>query len=319
MSVDSAFDKLKKFVEFESKLNTLMYLKLVFKPCGESGLMHIAMERESAYIPVFKVGDKIYIPISSVLGALRAVAESIAKASIDSIKDPVEKMLAEAHCELEEDTVRHICSPLGEKYVDFVKNLVLKLKSDKNLYRYFLTDEALQEIETILKNAKQLTDIPRAVEVILSSLCPICNLLGGSGTESKISILKIEPETMGIYNTTHTSISRQSLVAAPAHLFVHEHAIIKKLTVILTIKNIEKESIEQKLLKTLLNYLTTIGIFIGGLKSIGIGKYILDVNESKGEYIDLNNIKEKKELLEILTNIEAKIQKPLKNLINELD
>jgi len=185
MSVESAVEKLRRFVELESKLSTLIYLKLVFKPYSEVGLMHIAMERETAYISVFKVGDRIYIPLSSVLGALRAVGESIAKGLTNSFADPVEKMFAEAHCELEEDTIRHICSPLGGGYIDFVKDLLNKLKGDRSLYKHFLTDEALREVETIVENAKQLMDVPRALEVVFSPLCPICNLFGGPGVESK--------------------------------------------------------------------------------------------------------------------------------------
>ncbi len=318
MSVESAVEKLRRFVELESKLSTLIYLKLVFKPYSEVGLMHIAMERETAYISVFKVGDRIYIPLSSVLGALRAVGESIAKGLTNSFADPVEKMFAEAHCELEEDTIRHICSPLGGGYIDFVKDLLNKLKGDRSLYKHFLTDEALREVETIVENAKQLMDVPRALEVVFSPLCPICNLFGGPGVESKISILRIEPEIMGIHNITRASISKQSLVALPGHLFTHEHAVIKKLSVDLIIKNIRRGSIEQKLLKALLSYLATIGISVGGLKSVGIGRYVLDSDESKGGYIDLNGINEKKELLDALINIETKIQKSLKNLINEL-
>jgi len=123
---------------------------------------------------------------------------------------------------------------------------------------------------------------------------------------------------MGIHNITRASISKQSLVALPGHLFTHEHAVIKKLSVDLIIKNIRRGSIEQKLLKALLSYLATIGISVGGLKSVGIGRYVLDSDESKGGYIDLNGINEKKELLDALINIETKIQKSLKNLINEL-
>ncbi|MEL9941049.1 MAG: RAMP superfamily CRISPR-associated protein [Ignisphaera sp.] len=317
MDANIVGNRLREFIEREKKLNTVLYLKLVFKPLNSLGLVHIASERGAAYTPVFRVGDEIYIPASSFIGALRSAAESIAKASLNAFGDTADRIFAEAHCEPEEDIIRHICSPRGDEYLSLVKNLVKVLTSNRDLYRHFLTDDAATEISNIMGGVDSLDKIPRELEPVLSALCPICRLFGGPGLGSKISVLRVEPHIVSTHMVTHVSISRQSSTAMPQRLYTREYAALDSLSIDITIKNVVRGGPELRMLRAVLEYLNKVGISIGGAKSIGVGKLFLDLENSRGIYIDLNTINDKTKLLDALINIENLAQKPLGELLKE--
>jgi len=318
MSVSEALEKLRRFVEDERRLSTLMYLRLVFKPL-EHSMLHIAAEREAAYIPVYRVGERIYIPISSVRGALRSLAESLVKASLDALGDGIDALFATAHCELEGDIVRHVCALHDPtNFIKLIKELTKALESDKDLYRHFFTDEAMAEVSGIVKNVSEPMSVPRALEPVLAALCPICRLFGGPGLKSRISVLEVSPDLLAIHATTHVSIERSSGTARAGHLYTIERVSLSRLSVTLCIRNVKPGTLEAKILALLLEYLKTLGLSIGGHRSIGLGRFVLDPSESRGGAVNIMTISDAKTFIEQVVGLDRSATASIDQVIEYL-
>jgi len=320
----NAIKKLREIVETRQRLRRAMFMKLVFKPLAP---IHIAGGRREMFIPIYRVGGEPYIPPTSIYGALRSIAEMLVKGmQLYTQLDDVEKIVLEAHCELETEGLRHICSVYGKEYVEFVKRLINELRNelqrgiprDKALYTHFFTDEGLNEVGETLQNVSIPSDLGSEIEHILATLCPVCRLFGGPGIRSNIVIISIEPEIAGTYRITNVSIDRNTGVAREGNLFAIEGLILSKLHMDIYVRNVDRCSPEAKILVALLRYLSSMGLSIGGRKSIGFGKLLLDLEESKGIYIDIESLNTAEDLVKTLINIEEYAQTPIKKLIEEL-
>ncbi len=314
--VSQALDKLREFVRERSRLSTILFARLVLKPLGDAAPIHIASERGEVFVRVFRVGEEPYIPLTSVLGALRSIAETVSKSVVTGLGD-VETMILRAHCELEDEGIRHVCMA-SQTLVDFVKELVDSLGSEPKLYRHIFTEEAMNEVKNLIEKTKRVNEIPRAVEPLLSMLCPLCKLFGGPGLGSSVRIVSIEPRIIATHSTTHIAIDRVSNVVREGHLFVLEKLLLERLEIELYVKNIRPRTIEAKILKTVVDYLKNIGISIGGHKTIGMGRFVLDPNQSRATLIELDKIDEPTKLIHALTEIRDFATEPLEEVMTQL-
>lgn len=322
MNSHNFVEKIRDLIAKEIKLNTILYLSLVFKPVEKNSYIHIGSgEKDLNYIPVYKVENKPYIPLTSVYGVLRDIGEKIVKQSLNNFVNRVEKEIVEAHCELEEDTIRHICSN-NQDYLRDLIEITKNIFENKLLSIHFVSEESKQEILNQLDKAlktKNFKLIPRALEPFLSFLCPICRMFGGTSVKSKIDIINIKPSFETMLIRTRTSIDRPTSTVYIGSLFSEENLSIHVLEMNLIVRNIVEKSFEAKILKTLLKYLIEIGISVGGHKSIGVGKLVLDSKESRGIYIELSKITSKEEILKSIIIPEQLNLKPIEELINNLD
>lgn len=332
------YDVVKELIEWNSKLNNIIYLELVFKPFNDYSYVHISNgEKDSTYVPVYKVKGEPYISITSVYGALRRIVEGIAKSSINAMQNSIEKILAASHCELKDKALRHICAG-DTQYLEIVNKIVYAIfDKDENIERHFVSEDVKTDIKIALSRALaeakkeifvSLDVIPGSLEPLLSFLCPICRLVGGPSIKSKIGILSVKPYISAIVTHTKTSVDRVSNTVHPGYLYSIELLALDKLEIVMVVKNVKPNSIEMKLLKASLDYLMNIGITIGGRKTIGLGKFKLDPEESKGIYIDLKSIDIEstkssenaiRTLIKVLVAPETLAKKPLKDIIKILD
>lgn len=318
-------DMIKHLIHWNTKLNTLLYLELVLKPLNGYSYIHIGGERETAYIPVYKVGGEPYIPISSVYGALRRIVEAIVKSSIGSVSSDVERMFIASHCELEDKAIRHICSNDPQYLVNIEK--LINIVFDKDIERYFVTQEMKTEIQVAVNRAVEsmkVEAIPSSIETLLSFLCPICRLVGGPGVKSRISILNIKPHVETLAIETKTSVNRALGTVHPGHLYSIESLALHGIEIAMVVRNVKPGSTEAKILKALITYMRDIGIFIGGRKTVGLGIFKVDVNESRGIYIDLESIDPRapnsaEKFIRAIIAPETLSKQPLENIIDDLD
>ncbi len=316
--VEDAVSFLKEFITQQSRLNSLLYLKLVLEPVGRVAYVHVSGERGESYIPVFRVNNEPYIPPSSIHGALRATAEGISKASITK-PEGLDQIFLNAHCEPEGDIIRHTCSELGQGYVSLVKSIIENVLADKELYQHFITDEGREELSKAVKGWRDLTTAPRAVEPIIAPLCPICRLFGGPGLKAKLEIVDVTLHTEGIHAVTYASIDRPTSTVRAKHLYTLENLAVKKLRVTVRIKNIAPGSSEAKILSTLLTYLKEIGVSVGGKKSCGEGRFVLNPEQSVGTFIELSKLSNPKQLVHAIVSPDKLMKSKIAEIVKALN
>lgn len=312
--VDEAIRELEKYIGDNRHLNSLILLDLFFD-VKENTYLHIASGTKGVpFIEAFKVQGAFYIPYSSIKGALRRIGETIAKSSIGNIPTSLSRILMESHVEPEGEPIVHRAHHQKE-LAELMIKILNRLKGYEkgiSILNSFIPEDEIIEIEQSLKKGL----LPYAIEPILSALCPICRLLGGPGISSKILIRDVKVHGESI-TRTHIGINRKTNTVEKNVLFTLELVQPKELSIKLTIINVHPETIEAKILAGILKFIKELGFWIGGRKSIGLGRIYLDEKRSKARYIRYQEL-ETNTLKEYLLNPEKAPAIDINQLIRAL-
>lgn len=258
-----------------------LILKLVFKP-STTPFVHVGQESfREAVLRVLRVyGSTTYyiIPGSSLKGVLRRISENVAKCSLSSVRDPLERILIRAHCEPK--LVRHSC--YAEEDLQIIREYIRSIISDESIRRKYLADDVADYVVTKFKEGCDVRSLPE-LEPILAYKCPICRLYGGPGLKGKIVFkdVLIPQDRVGTALVSRVALERVSRRARESALFTVELLVLNDFCVDLVVENIVPGTTEALILAGTLSWLRSIGIGVGGMKSVGVGHYLLDLSKSK--------------------------------------
>jgi CRISPR/Cas system CSM-associated protein Csm3 (group 7 of RAMP superfamily) len=263
------------------------------------GLAIAAGRRGEVLIEVMKVDGEVYIPASSVKGALRRLSESIARSAIGGSSGVLEAVTM-AHCELEDEGVVHLChdiSPLYEVYTRLSRDDLEALAS-----RGLVPRDKVEELWRLLAS-DPLTAL-RRLEPLTAQLCTICRLFGGPGLAGKFKVTGVQLLGSRLSTLTHIMIDRERRTVSEGALYVEEFAVPEALTVEFIVENAPPGSPEYDLLLKTLRALEHVVLTIGHSKSRGLGWFRLAKDKSQLLLIDLNKATKPQELIEMLTRPE---------------
>jgi CRISPR/Cas system CSM-associated protein Csm3 (group 7 of RAMP superfamily) len=263
------------------------------------GLAIAAGRRGEVLIEVMKVDGEVYIPASSVKGALRRLSESIARSAIGGSSGVLEAVTM-AHCELEDEGVVHLChdiSPLYEVYTRLSRDDLEALAS-----RGLVPRDKVEELWRLLAS-DPLTAL-RRLEPLTAQLCTICRLYGGPGLAGKFKVTGVQLLGSRLSTLTHVMIDRERRTVSEGALYVEEFAVPEALTVEFIVENAPPGSPEYDLLLKTLRALEHVVLTIGHSKSRGLGWFRLAKDKSQLLLIDLNKATKPQELIEMLTRPE---------------
>jgi CRISPR/Cas system CSM-associated protein Csm3 (group 7 of RAMP superfamily) len=263
------------------------------------GLGIAAGKRGEVLIEVMKVDGEVYIPASSVKGALRRLSESIARSAIGGSSGVLEAVTM-AHCELEDEGVVHLChdiSPLYEVYSRLSRDDLEALAS-----RGLVPRDKVEELRRLLAS-DPLTAL-RRLEPLTAQLCTICRLFGGPGLAGKFKVTGVQLLGLRLSTLTHIMIDRERRTVSEGALYVEEFAVPEALTVEFIVENALPGSPEYDLLLKTLRALEHVVLTIGHSKSRGLGWFRLAKDKSQLLLIDLNKATKPQELIEMLTKPE---------------
>ncbi len=281
-------------------LGHLVLGKLVFARDELSrGLAIAAGRRGEMLIEVMKVDGEVYIPASSIKGALRRLSESIARSAIGGSSGVLEAVTM-AHCELEDEGVVHLChdiSPLYEVYTRLSRDDLEALAS-----RGLVPRDKVEELKRLLAS-DPLTAL-RRLEPLTAQLCTICRLFGGPGLAGKFKVTGAQLLGSRLSTLTHIMIDRERGTVSEGALYVEEFAVPEALTVEFIVENAPPGSPEYDLLLKTLRALEHVVLAIGHSKSRGLGWFRLAKDKSQLLLIDLNKATKPQELIEMLTKPE---------------
>jgi CRISPR/Cas system CSM-associated protein Csm3 (group 7 of RAMP superfamily) len=263
------------------------------------GLAVAAGRRGEMLIEVMKVDGEVYIPASSVKGALRRLSESIARSVIGGSSGVLEAVTM-AHCELEDEGVVHLChdiSPLYEVYTRLSRDDLEALAS-----RGLVPRDKVEELKRLLASDPLIA--LRRLEPLTAQLCTICRLFGGPGLAGKFKVTGVQLLGSKLSTLTHIMIDRERRTASEGALYVEEFAVPEALTVEFIVENAPPGSPEYDLLLKTLRALEHVVLTIGHSKSRGLGWFRLAKDKSQLLLIDLNKATNPQELIEMLTKPE---------------
>lgn len=266
------------------------------------GLAVAAGRRGEVLIEVMKVDGEVYIPASSVKGALRRLSESIARSAIGGSSGVLEAVTM-AHCELEDEGVVHLCydiSPLYEVYRRLSRDDLEALEALAS--RGLVPRDKVEELGRLLAS-DPLTAL-RRLEPLTAQLCTICRLFGGPGLAGKLKVTGVQLLGLRLSTLTHIMIDREKRTASEGALYVEEFAVPEALTVEFIVENAPPGSPEYDLLLKTLRALEHVVLTIGHSKSRGLGWFRLAKDKSQLLLIDLNKATKPQELIEMLTKPE---------------
>ena len=286
----------------KGSIDTFLIGKLVLVRDEYSrGLLIASGGKGEMFVEVTRVGNKVYVPTSSIKGVLRRIGEAIAKRIASSIPE-LERGVVLAHCELEDEGVTHICNDITSLIEMLRHRDSLSLLAEKG----YIPRDAVDEILEQLSSKDQLVKGVKRVESLLSELCPICRVFGGPGLAGKLRILRVElsndDPSRSISRLTHISIDRGRRVVLEEALFVEEYADIEKIFIEFVARNIAPGSVDYKLLIATLNVLKDVPLLLGHSKSRGLGWYKLNTAETKLVYLDLTKIQNADHLINAILN-----------------
>ena len=281
-------------------LGHLVVGKLVFVRDELSrGLAIAAGKRGEMLIEVMKVDGEIYIPASSIKGALRRLSESIARSAIGGSSGVLEAV-TRAHCELEDEGIVHLChdiSPLYEVYTRLSRDDLEALAS-----RGLVPRDKVEELKRLLDSDPPIA--LRRLEPLTAQLCTICRLFGGPGLAGKFKVTSVQLLESRLSTLTHIMIDRERRTVSEGALYVEEFAVPEALTVEFIVENAPPGSPEYDLLLKTLRALEHVVLTIGRSKSRGLSWFRLAKDKSQLLLIDLNKATKPQELIEMLTNPE---------------
>ena len=282
-------------------LRSRLVMNLVFKPVT-TPFVHVGMgaRLEQGLLEVLKVGvvgggTAYVIPSHSIKGVLRRISEHVAKASATSKE--LEHALIRAHCEVENESIRHVCS--SDDDIRIIKDYVDSVLKNRAFARKFIPEDSIDEVSSRFKEGG-IREVAEA-EPIVTIECPICRLYGGNGLGGKVYIRDIVVKNGRVAVISRTSIERATGKVREGALFSVEALVIPKFELTIVVDDLEPKTTEAYIIAGTLEWLTCIGLGIGGMRSSGIGHYLLDPKESRGYIIDYGNISNK-EFIKALAN-----------------
>ncbi len=290
-------------------VSTLRYrfvLKLVFRSTT-SPLVHVGsgFSLGAEVLQVLKVTDSsgryVYlIPSHSIKGVLRRISELIAKESALSTSfNSLEYALMRAHCEVEGEGLRHVCS--NEQDLRVIRKYVDSVLSNEAEATKYVPKDSLEEVRRSLKREGLIGT--REVEPILATKCPICRLYGGPGLGGKVFIPDVVLREGRSVLITRTSIERATSKVREVALFTLEALILPEFEVAVIIEDLVPGSAEAKIIAGTLEWLANVGLELGGMKSVGLGHYVLDGERSKACLIDYRKYASREDFLEKLVDV----------------
>jgi len=305
-----AIEELRRYISENRHICTLILVDLVFDIRKSTYLLISSGNKMPPLVEAFKVQNAFYIPYSSVKGALRRIGENIAKASAVNITDSLSRILIESHIEPEGRPIIHRAHHVNELR-ELAREILNKL--DGETLTKFIPEDSIEEVKNVLERQNVLID---TIEPIFASLCPICRLLGGPGVASRIIInnVKINAEST---RRTHIGIDRRTNTVREDFLYILELVKPKELSIRLSVINVRPKTIEAKIFAGMLEFIDKLGLFIGGRKSIGLGRIYLNRTESKARYIDYHELAPE-EIREYLINPEKAEPITIEQLISML-
>ena len=232
---------------------------------GESYLRLINM-------PYIKDSEIVYIPLipsSTIKGAMRHISELILKSYKDL--NGIYKYVVDTHIEDEGGKGFHInIENIKEKYKD-VKTFGEKMHIDKNVQKY-ISNLNIEE--------------DKKFSMLLAYYCPVCRIYGSPEFSSKIKISDAIPEkdVVKMY-MTHVKIDRKRGIKDEHALYTVEMlspGAIFNTTII--VDNILPGSFEAKILINTIDYIKTLALQLGGMKSTGLG--VLNISDMRISYLD---------------------------------
>jgi len=248
---------------------------------------------------LFKVQneDVPIIPSESFKGVLRHLATRIAKKIFEN--SPEVGKIVECH---KKDLHIKGCD---KQFDDEIVDAYNFFSSNKIFPRDKLSRMIEEDAESLL-------------EIYLSLKCPICYLFGSKKLASKLIFTDFifEP-TPSLHLYTATSIDRRNRRVAEDKLYQLEYVPPSNKNRIrgrIIVDNVEPGSPPALLLASILQYIASEGLLVGGSKSRGYGLIRL-TNESKAYVLDINF--SPKNLDDIISNVKAILLKEEK--IKKLD
>ncbi|MEM2661388.1 MAG: RAMP superfamily CRISPR-associated protein [Nitrososphaeria archaeon] len=200
------------------------------------------------------------IPSESLKGVLRSLTSSLSK-QIPSDNLALKYHLKDSHIkrkEVKEDEQQRMISLYLEKAKEYLKNI--------------MPQDVVEEMEA--------NDKLQLLEYYFALNCPVCKLFGAQGIAGKLTftdgIPNIPPK---LITYTSTSINRKSRTVEEGRLFgltavKPDDELRYKIRIIAD--NVFKGSEEARLLSLLLRWILRFGLQVGGLKSRGYGRLVID-------------------------------------------
>ena len=238
-----------------------------------------------------------YVPGSSLKGALRSLAEKLAKSSGHKI------------CNIFMDlTPCELAAAITRKALDAIESLSIKpLKHDlvDILSRAKRTSEEIRElansIENIVNEIQDTSDLENAIEKIMEELkelpCPVCRIFGNKELASHVRIMNAYPKDEAkpeLQFRTRVALDRFRKASRSGALFDYEFVPPGyKWDFEMRIYNLNilepNEDQASKLLKHVLDYVSNLGLEIGGMKSVGHG--LIKFEELKAKVYHIKDFK----------------------------
>ena len=238
----------------------------VGKGAGEFGEVDLPIERDVNGVP--------YMPGSSLKGCIRSLSEALARASKENICDPL--------------TVKNICN-VATAVIKKAINLSTKGK---------LLEEIKKEISKVFKDkgfdveanailTRQFKDINELINHIINNYgpCIICRIFGNTELASHIYIYDSYPAKELINKVTALSRTRVAIdrfrnASRSGALFTYEYIPQGyrwdfKMRII-NIDILKGSGKEVNLLRSVIKYMTTHGLVVGSMKTVGHGLLRLD-------------------------------------------
>ncbi len=293
--------------EIRGSLNNRALIKLKLRT---EGPLHLGGGEEELLEVVINGERYLYVPQSSIKGSLRKLTELMARASSTAFNG-VEELIVRSHCEVEGRGLRHVCTDRSA-----LNEIVREIGGDLEILRLFVPPEDIDLIKDLLSKGhdKGL----EALEPFFATLCPICRLWGGRGLKGKVIIRDTLIRKYRTAGVTRVGIDRFTLTRKERILFTPIYGYLLELPVEIIVDNVLPGTSDAKLLAALLEYLSHVGMELGGLKSVGLGHLTLVTEDSKVYYADFRSCGNSS-CLKALANLEDKeFEVSLRDYINLL-
>ncbi|MEM1542642.1 MAG: RAMP superfamily CRISPR-associated protein [Ignisphaera sp.] len=238
-------------------------------------------------LPVVKDHKRtVFIPASSLKGALRSFSEALARGNGYNVCTPYAQHLCSFGAELLNLVLQKaITSSSINDIVDYVVKEVdeianrrlgedLRNKVKEDLIAYF------NEIKKASEDREKLELLRKVLESYTP--CTICRVFGNQVMASRITVFNMYPlEPIHTFVRTRTAIDRFRDAARSGTLFEYEYVPaghrwklrieLKNIDLVLCRDSNDKSYSVCRLVTELLRNLTTYGISVGGMKSVGHG------------------------------------------------
>ena len=257
----------------------------------ETGI-HVGAGGEGLYKIPLRLGDMLLIPATTWKGVFRAISERIIKSMrLDGIQSTLRELYYEDsgdYFKTEGDGLEQHLETLREYLASHhgeVMNVLHQLAAGNS--------ELLGDLKS-LHDGERMCDYlfgkeKTLLQRYLGMLYPITSLYGSQGVAGKLRFLDTLVNAYSHYRPG-VGIDRKTMTAAEGRLFILETLMPQDGLIILRmlVDNVEKGSLESKVLAATLKYIESEGLEVGGSKNRGIGHLELQVGDSYFRVLDLS-------------------------------